>query len=64
MKRCVRIVPAALAPRRGRARRRLPRGHDDGVIVASGHVEATEVLVSTKVPGAARAPRRSTRAPW
>ncbi len=27
------------------------RGDDAGLIVASGHVEATEVLVSTKVPG-------------
>jgi HlyD family secretion protein len=27
------------------------RGDDSGLIVASGHVEATEVLVSTKVPG-------------
>ena len=27
------------------------RGAEDGPIVASGHVEATEVLVSTKVPG-------------
>jgi HlyD family secretion protein len=27
------------------------RGRDEGVIVASGHVEATEVRVATKVPG-------------
>jgi membrane fusion protein YbhG len=27
------------------------KGDDSGLIVASGHVEATEVLVSTKVPG-------------
>jgi HlyD family secretion protein len=27
------------------------RGEDPGLIVASGHVEATEVVVSTKVPG-------------
>ena len=27
------------------------RGDDSGLIVASGHVEATEVIVSTKVPG-------------
>jgi HlyD family secretion protein len=27
------------------------RGQDDGTIVASGHVEATEVMVSTKVAG-------------
>ena len=27
------------------------RGPDDGTIVASGHVEATEVMVSSKVPG-------------
>jgi HlyD family secretion protein len=27
------------------------RGPDDGAIVASGHIEATEVLVSAKVPG-------------
>ena len=26
-------------------------GNEDGRILASGHVEATEVLVSTKVPG-------------
>jgi HlyD family secretion protein len=27
------------------------RGNESGLIVASGHVEATEVIVSTKVPG-------------
>ncbi len=27
------------------------QGDDDGAIVASGHVEATEVLISTKVAG-------------
>ena len=42
MKRRGRVVPLAAA---------CHRGGQDGVIVASGHVEATEVTVSTKVPG-------------
>ena len=41
------VVAAILAA----AERRLPQGHGPAVIVASGHVEATEVRVSTKVAG-------------
>jgi HlyD family secretion protein len=50
MKRCIRLAPLALAlaSLSGGACR---RGAEDGVIVASGNVEATEVLVSTKVAG-------------
>lgn len=50
MKRCVRLAPLALllAALSGGACR---KGNDPGLIVASGHVEATEVLVSTKVAG-------------
>jgi HlyD family secretion protein len=50
MKRCVRFVPLALAltALSGGACR---KGDDAGLIVASGHVEATDVLVSTKVAG-------------
>jgi len=53
MKRCIRLAPLALAL----ALAALPggacrRGAEDGVIVASGNVEATEVLVSTKAAGA------------
>ena len=50
MKRSVRLAPLtlALAALSGGACR---KGDDAGLIVASGHVEATEVLVSTKVAG-------------
>jgi HlyD family secretion protein len=51
MKRCVRLAPfaLALAALSGGACR---KGDEAGLIVASGHVEATDVLVSTKVAGA------------
>jgi HlyD family secretion protein len=50
MKRCVRLarLALALAALSGGACR---KGQDASLIVASGHVEATEVLVSTKVAG-------------
>jgi HlyD family secretion protein len=51
MKRCVRaaaVIPVVLAVALGAGCR---KGLDPGLIVASGHVEATEVLVSTKVAG-------------
>ena len=50
MKRCSRLAPLALvlAALSGGACR---SGQDASLIVASGHVEATEVLVSTKVAG-------------
>ena len=50
MKRSVRLAPLALALAvlSGGACR---KGDDAGLIIASGHVEATEVLVSTKVAG-------------
>ena len=43
------VVPVVLAAALGAGCR---KGQDPGLIVASGHVEATEVLVSTKVAGA------------
>ena len=60
MKRCVRLAPLALvlAALSGGACR---KGDDAGLIVASGHVEATEVLVSTKVAGTHRVAWRWTR---
>ncbi len=47
MKRSVVVFVAAVAVVATGCR----RGDENGVIVASGHVEATEVTVSTKVPG-------------
>jgi len=52
MNRCVRTVPTALVLGATVLGGACHRGAQDGVIVASGNVEATEVLVSTKVPGA------------
>jgi HlyD family secretion protein len=46
MKRSVVLVPLAVALAAG-----CRRGDTDGSIVAAGHVEATEVTVSSKVPG-------------
>jgi HlyD family secretion protein len=51
MKRCVRVVPTALVLGVAVLNGACHRGDGDGVIVASGNVEATEVLVSTKVAG-------------
>ena len=59
MKRCARIVPFALVLGAAVLGGACRRGAEDGVIVASGNVEATEVLVSTKV-----ARRRRCRCPW
>ncbi len=50
MKRRGRLVPLAAATL-ALTTAGCHRGADNGVIVASGHVEATEVTVSTKVPG-------------
>jgi HlyD family secretion protein len=51
MKRTVRAVPAALVVAVALLGGACRRAADPGLIVASGHVEATEVLVSTKVAG-------------
>jgi HlyD family secretion protein len=51
MKRCVRIAPIAAAATLALIGGACRRGAGGGPILASGHVEATEVVVSTKVPG-------------
>jgi HlyD family secretion protein len=51
MKRHVKAVSPALVLVAGLAGGACRKGDDAGLIVASGHVEATEVLVSTKVAG-------------
>jgi HlyD family secretion protein len=52
MKRHPKVVPPALVLVAGLLGAACREGGDPGLIVASGHVEATEVLVSTKVAGA------------
>jgi HlyD family secretion protein len=51
MKRRTRAVPVALAAAAALLGGGCQRSPDAGLIVASGHVEATEVLVSTKAAG-------------
>jgi HlyD family secretion protein len=51
MKRHVKAVSTALVLAAGFLAGACRKGDDAGTIVASGHVEATEVLVSTKVAG-------------
>ncbi len=51
MKRSVKAVPPALVLAAAVLGGACRKGDDSGLIVASGHVEATEVLVSTKVAG-------------
>jgi HlyD family secretion protein len=51
MKRCVQIVPTATVLAFALFGSGCHRGKDDGPILASGHVEATEVVLSTKVAG-------------
>jgi HlyD family secretion protein len=51
MKRSLRAVPAALGLAAAVLGGACRKAADPGLIVASGHVEATEVLVSTKVAG-------------
>jgi membrane fusion protein YbhG len=51
MRRTAIAVASAAVPALVLAGAACRRGDDSGLIVASGHVEATEVVVSTKVPG-------------